>query len=499
MKKYISFFSLALCISGVQAQEISDALRYAQDNLTGTARFRAMSGAFGALGGDLSAVSINPAGSAVFANNQIAITVSNFNTKNNSNYFGTKTSENNNSFDLNQVGGVLTFVSPNEKSDWKKFSLAVNYENLNNFDNDLFSAGRNPLNSGTNYFVNYANGVKLGIIEGYDYAELNYGEQQASLAYYAFLINPDDSANPNNTLYYPNIVATGNYHQENEISSTGYNGKLSFNAASQYKDFLFLGINLNAHFSDYRRSTSFYEDYAGATNANATQGVQRFRYNNNLYTYGSGFSFQLGAIVKPTKEIRIGLAYESPTWMTLNEELSQNLVTVCADCPDPSYNEDPGVINVYEPYKISTPSKWTLSLASVFGKAGLISIDVSTKDYSNTKFKPQSDFSILNRAMATTLTRAYDFRIGAEHKIKQWSLRAGYRNEGSPYDDKNYMSDLKGYSGGVGYNFGSTKLDLAYSTSKRSYGEQFLSQGMTDRAKIETKNNNITLTLAFEL
>lgn len=499
MKKYISFFSLVLCITGVQAQEISDALRYAQDNPNGTARFRAMSGAFGALGGDMSAININPAGSAVFANNQITVTVSNFNTKNNSNYFGTKTSESNNSFDLNQAGGVFVFENHSENSDWKKFSLAVNYENLNNFDNNLFSAGTNPLNSGTRFFVNYANGVRLGIIEGFDYGELNYGEQQASLAYYSFLINPDDSSNPNNTIYFPNIAATGNYYQENEISSTGYNGKLSFNAATQYKDLLFLGINLNSHFTDYRKSTSFYEDYVGATNASTTQGVQRFRYNNDLYTYGSGFSFQLGAIIKPTKELRLGLAYESPTWMTLNDELSQSLSTTCADCPDPAYNEDPGVVNVYEPYKISTPSKWTLSAASVFGNVGLISIDVSTKDYSATKFKPQNDFSTLNRTMANTLTRAYDFRIGAEHKIKQWSLRAGYRSEGSPYEDKSYMGDLTGYSGGVGYNFGSTKLDLSYSTAKRNYGESFFSQGMTDRAKIDTKNNNVTLTLAFEL
>ncbi|TGD58076.1 outer membrane protein transport protein [Flavobacterium humi] len=499
MKKYISFFSLVLCISGVQAQDISDALRYAQDHPNGTARFRAMSGAFGALGGDMSAISVNPAGSAVFANNQLTVTVSNFNTKNNSDYFGTKASESNNSFDLNQAGGVFVFENHSGNSDWKKFSLAVNYENLSNFDNDLFSAGRNPSHSGTNFFVNYANGIKLGVIEGYNYDELNYGEQQASLAYYSYLINPDDSSNPNNTLYFPNITATGNYYQENEVSSTGYNGKLSFNAATQYKDLLFLGINLNSHFTDYRRSSSFYEDYAGATGENTAAGVQRFRYNNDLYTYGSGFSFQLGAIVKPIKELRIGLAYESPTWMTLNDELSQSLTTACADCPEPVYNEDPGVTNVYEPYKISTPGKWTFSLASVFGTIGLISVDVSTKDYAATKFKPQSDFSVLNRTMANTLTRAYDFRVGAEHKIKQWSLRAGYHNEGSPYENKDYMGNLTGYSGGVGYNFGSTRLDLAYSASKRKYGELFFSQGMTDRATIEAKNNNVTLTLAFEL
>jgi hypothetical protein len=50
-------------------------MRYSQDNLTGTARYRAMS-AFGALG-DLSSLNVNPAGSAVFSNNQMGLTLSN--------------------------------------------------------------------------------------------------------------------------------------------------------------------------------------------------------------------------------------------------------------------------------------------------------------------------------------------------------------------------------------------------------------------------------------
>jgi hypothetical protein len=46
-----------------------------------------MSGAFGALGGDLSAININPAGSTVFNNNQVGITLSTNSNRNNTNYF----------------------------------------------------------------------------------------------------------------------------------------------------------------------------------------------------------------------------------------------------------------------------------------------------------------------------------------------------------------------------------------------------------------------------
>ena len=127
----ISFLSIA------QEMTTADALRYAVENMNGTARFRGMSGAFGAVGGDLSAISINPAGSLFFNNNFASVTVSSFNNSNNANYFGTKSKENFSTLDLNQVGAVLVFSDTSGKSEWNKISVALNYDNTNNFDNSL--------------------------------------------------------------------------------------------------------------------------------------------------------------------------------------------------------------------------------------------------------------------------------------------------------------------------------------------------------------------------
>ena len=60
MKKNLFLFLVAgLTFSTIHSQEIKDAMRYTQNDLHGTARFTAMSGAFGALGGDLSSVNVN--------------------------------------------------------------------------------------------------------------------------------------------------------------------------------------------------------------------------------------------------------------------------------------------------------------------------------------------------------------------------------------------------------------------------------------------------------
>lgn len=500
MKKYILLLITIITVNIIQAQEIRDALRYSQENLNGTARFRAMSGAFGALGGDLSSINVNPAGSAIFANNQLGFTLNNTSINNNSNFFDNTTNVKDSSFDLNQAGGVFVFKNQNKSNNWKKFSVAINFENTNVLNNSIYSAGTNPTNSIANYFLSYANGVPLNVLEDSNYDELGHGAQQAFLGYQGYIINPVNN-NSTNINYTSNVPSEGNYYQENTITTKGYNGKLSFNAATSFKDKLFIGVNLNSHFVDFRQSSRFYEDNEAPLTQDYT--VSRVQFDNDLYTYGTGFSFQLGAIAKLSKELRLGIAFESPTWLRLNDEFTQKLIGVSANTSEELAPDvvNPNTTNYYEPYKLQTPSKWTGSMAYIFGKKGLISVDYAIKDYSSIQFKPNSDpyYRTLNNKMNTLLNSASELRLGAEYKIEAWSLRGGYRLEQSPYKNKTTIGDLTGYSGGIGYNFGGTKLDLSYATFKRATQQGFFEQGLTDGAAINTKNSTITLTLLFEL
>jgi hypothetical protein len=519
MKKILFLLITGLTVSVSHSQEVSDAIRYAQDNITGTARFRAMSGAFGAVGGDLSSITVNPAGSAIFSNNQVGVTFSNQSTKNNSDYFNTKTSENDNSFILNQAGGVFVFHDHNPNNNWRKITIGATYENTKNFDNSTFSAGTNPTHSVGDYFLeyaNYGNGgapvpfqvINTGNNVTYTYGDLGsrypngqypnlsgYTAQQAYLGYMGKVIGYDNATNS----YTTRIPAGGNYYQDNILNESGYNSKVSFNIATSYKDRIYFGANLNVHVLDYRRSGSFYE--SNINPLTGTETISNLTFNNDLYTYGNGFSFQLGAIAKVTEAFRLGLAYESNTWYDLYDETSQSLFTTRQALNGPEINADvaPNVVNVYESYTLQTPGKTTFSAAYVFGKSGLISVDYSIKDYGNTKYKPTNGFNGINDQISNQLTSNGELRVGAEYKIKQLSLRGGYRFEGSPYKDKTTIGDLNSYSGGLGYNFGATKIDLAYSYFERKSNQPFFETGFSGAPNITSKLNNVSLTLLFEL
>ena len=222
MKK-LYIIPLVLTFFNGISQEITtqDALRYATEDLTGTARFRAMSGAFGALGGDLSSINVNPAGTAIFNHNMATVTASSFNTNNKSNYYGTSRTENNSTLDLNQLGAVFVFVDNNETNNWRKISIGLNYENSKNFDNTNYFFG-NSTNSIDQYFLRFANGIGNEGVFNVDSANspfesLSFIDQQAWLGYNSYIVEYDSA----NNIYYSNVPNNTTYQQSRYSKEVG--------------------------------------------------------------------------------------------------------------------------------------------------------------------------------------------------------------------------------------------------------------------------------------
>ena len=110
------------------SQSVDEVVRYASEQLNGSARFQAMGGAFGALGGDLSSISNNPAGSSVFALNEAGASIGIQSFSTDANYLGGSSNVEKSSFDINQAGFVLVLTNPASK--WDKVAFGFNTQTV---------------------------------------------------------------------------------------------------------------------------------------------------------------------------------------------------------------------------------------------------------------------------------------------------------------------------------------------------------------------------------
>jgi hypothetical protein len=418
--------------------------------------------------------------------------------KNNSFFNGSNSSTNESFLEFNQAGGVWVFKNSGG-SGWNKLAMAVNYDLVQNFDNEILIRGNTPVGI-DQYFLNYAQGVPLGplrVQEG-EFIEdayldiggsLGFGAQQAFLGFQAGFIDPVDFEDDNNTAYFSNA----DYDQVNQNyvqSTNGYNSKLVMNFAGQYKDFLSLGASLNFHSVLYERVT--FLDESGYNQGSA---IQSGSFDNFLRTQGSGFSFGLGAIAKLGDIVRLGASYQSPTWYQLTDDLSQR---VNSDFPDKNQDItfiDFSIVNLFPRYKIKTPGRYTGSLAMVFGTSGLLSFDYGYQDMSNAELRPTSDpdFNSENQFISQQLGGVSTIRVGGEYRINQLSLRGGYRYEQSPFKNSSDWGDLQGYSGGLGFSFGPNRLDFTYSQTQQDIPQSLFDLGLSS-ASVERINSFYTLT-----
>ena len=502
----ISFFAFILSFWILPAQNLDLIYSITQENLSGNSRYEAMSGAFGALGGNLSAIHINPAASAVFNTSEFGLSVSSLTTENKTTYFGTSTPTQNKSGGMNQIGGVFVFKNDNYETAWKKIAFGFNAQIQNSYHNNIQINGTNTVNGLDNYFLDYATGKDGGALGLSDFESVRdvyqffgessshgFGYQQAFLGYQAYIFDylPDDSLFVSNAIY-------SSVQHNHSIQTSGENWSMAFTFSSQYNDWLYLGANINVSSVEYRLITSTKE-----TGYLPESFIQETYFQNELYTYGGGVSLQFGAIARPNKNVRLGISYKTPTWYELNDEFSQYLETKSTDSDGNSYNDVidlSDVINVYESYTIKTPSEFRGSLAYIFGKRGILSFDYSLKDYQNSHIGPNDNdvFIALNNQIDQNWRLVSNFRVGGEYRLGGLSFRAGYHLEESQYNNKKLLGDSSGSSYGIGLNFKSSIVNLSILNINQSRSHQLYDTGLSDLAENNINFKHFTVSWNFK-
>ena len=93
-----------------RSQSDVDALRYSTLDFGGTARSLGSGNAYGALGGDMSSFSMNPAGIGIYRGSEFVLTPGLLSINSESSYLGTKTVEDKYKFTINNAGIVFASV-----------------------------------------------------------------------------------------------------------------------------------------------------------------------------------------------------------------------------------------------------------------------------------------------------------------------------------------------------------------------------------------------------
>src|SRR5687767_5149023 len=127
MRTLLTLAALTMCFA-VRAQSDADALRYSLLQYGGTARYLGAGGAFSAIGGDFTTLSINPAGIGLYRGNEFTFTPALYQARTTASFFNQQSTDRRYNFHFSNVGLVTSQLRKDEKNVVKeKGWIALNF------------------------------------------------------------------------------------------------------------------------------------------------------------------------------------------------------------------------------------------------------------------------------------------------------------------------------------------------------------------------------------
>ncbi|MFT4545823.1 MAG: hypothetical protein ACI9EQ_002303 [Bacteroidia bacterium] len=485
-KSIIILFAVCMMSSAVFAQNEMDALRYSQLNVLGTARASAMGGAFGALGGDMSSMSINPAGIGVFNKATASATISILSAGTNATYLGTNTSDNKLNMNIGNAGFVARFKrkKASEKQwAWKAFHIGASYNRTASFQRRTTVLGVNSSSSLVDSWVGQLNNAEKEYTD--IPTDLAPGAEftNAFLGWGTFLID----TMPGSTNSYLNN-ATPFFGQTEQVRETtkGSMGEIALTFGGNFGNKLYIGATVGIPRINYELERVYTESDTQDTIADFSS----FTKTDYLKTSGSGFNFKFGLLYRPVKWLRLGGAVHTPTFFEIDEAFSS---VVTSNIDDSQYTLS--TVEGNFDYSLQTPFRAIASLGFVIGKVGLFSAEYEYVNYSLAKFSSRNySFNSENTNVKNRLHWAGNIRVGTEWRIKKLSVRGGFGINGDPFTG-GYNFDNTRYSLGLGYRFKKFFTDLTYNLHRTASAYEVY--GDAELAGTVTLNNSILMTFGF--
>ena len=306
----------ALLSGGIAfAQGELDAYRYSQRDMNGTARYLSMGGAFGALGGDISVLSNNPAGLGIYRSSEVVTTLSVSSVKAKSNWAGSQSDATKTKFNFDNIAYVGYFPTGNDEGvvGW---NIGFSYNRLKNYSRSYrMSMTGSTGSSMADYIAARANlgGLTPDLIneETDGNGNIVYDPYNKVGDWLSVIGGNTGFMNYRNGQYQSAFPASSYQHSLTEmlVSESGAIDQYALAFGMNISEFLLLGATVSITDLNYDLSSYYAEDYNKHTDFTSYMELM-----NGLSTDGTGYNVNVGAILRPVDFLRIGVAYNSPTW-----------------------------------------------------------------------------------------------------------------------------------------------------------------------------------------
>jgi len=492
MKRLYILLAVVLLGLNLQAQESFDLLKYSNMEPYGTARAMGMANAFGALGGDVSSLNINPAGLGIYRSGELTYThaLSTVGVSSDFRETGGSLSDRKTRTVPANFGFVTAYRTEDEES-FANFNFAVTYNRLKNFSRHTAVRGFNR---------------PVSLLDN-----LVQGSGLEDFMYQAFML--DDN-------YNPILAAEEVVDNEQYMVESGRSDVWDFGFGFNYGYFLYFGVAVGIQSINYQLDTYYQELFELGGD---------FRLTNELQTTGNAVNAKFGVILRPTAPLRLGLAVHTPTYYSLVDvsrtTLSASGIVYDGVTHNTVQKTGNGFFSSYA-YHLKTPTRLVYSAAWQLGRKGFISADLDHIFYSAMQEKDAYGYlySDVSADVKSNFRDVLNLHLGMEWRFSDVvSGRCGFARYMSPVreevetDDNHYVTTPtytpqysvdRGASvltGGLGLHFDGWYLDFAATYSMRdehfhpfynartdTYGNRF-----TNYAKLDVNTLNIAATLGF--
>ncbi len=421
MKKIATFIIVIMGLFGLaSAQGDYEALTFSQFDYWGTARFVGAGGAFGATGGDFSALSTNPAAIGLFKRYETSVTPMQLNFGYTDTWYnGDKSSAQKFKYTVPQAGVVLARDIRLDNG-WKKWQFGFGYNRITDF-NQTFRAN----------------------------TQIN---KNIRIDHLALQVS----------------VMEMNVEREAITSKTWYmvGSKLTATAetAGNYGDKLFIGATLGFPFLDFKENVTYKESPADFDDL---YGINSYTLYSTQRNSGTGVNFKIGAIYQPADFVRIGASFHTPTYYwTVKDYFYRELVTKFAYPLDNGATQLDYTYENANSFSLTTPLKFNVDASFLIAKRAFIAAEYEYQDYGMAKlYADNYDYIVENQTVKAKYGASHTVRVGAEVNVTQgFALRAGYRLKTSPYKltEAPYNNTAHFISAGLGFRGKVMFFDLAY-------------------------------------